>query len=84
MNLRGEADARKFRDQFKLTFPVVLDAESALVERFVDGLIPWNAIIDADGVVRYTGVGWNPEPILKALGDAVAAAQKGGPRKGSG
>lgn len=65
---------KKFREHTKVTYPFALDKDKKLVERFVDGYIPWNAVIDRDGVVRFTKVGWedNAAEIKKTIEAALA------------
>ena len=54
---RSADDAKRFKGRHALTYPIWVDTEEAIFDKFVDSLIPWNAVIDATGKVRYTKVG---------------------------
>jgi len=77
VNFRGLDDVAKFRELTKVTYPLVLDKEQRVVKRFVDGYLPWNAVVDRDGVVRFTKLGWdaNVAEIKKVLKEAIAAGK---------
>jgi peroxiredoxin len=47
-----EQNAREFRDQHGLTYPIVLDAGNHVAERY--GITGWptNFLIDQEGIVR--------------------------------
>lgn len=64
---RDAEGAKKFRDRHSLTYQIWVDKEGKLFDKFVDQYIPWNAVIDPTGKVRYTKVGFEKEEIKKLL-----------------
>ncbi len=74
VNWNGEEDATRFRDELGLTYPIVIDESQTLSRRFIDRVIPWNAVVDREGVVRYTKQGFDKAAIERAIEEATAAA----------
>lgn len=68
--LRGQG--ARFRDEYKLTFPVLDGSDRKVWSRFGRGFVPHNAVIDAAGVVRFSDSGADLEPIVTALEAAIA------------
>jgi cytochrome c biogenesis protein CcmG/thiol:disulfide interchange protein DsbE len=52
--------ARQFRDQHKLTYPVLVDAGDKVAQKYGVMAFPTNVIIDRKGVVRVVETGFNP------------------------
>ena len=50
-----EQNAREFRDQHRLTYPILLDAGNHVIERY--GITGWptNLLIDQKGIIRPIG-----------------------------
>ena len=80
------ADAVKFRDEFKIKFPVLFDASGELAETLQPTHVPEAFVLDTDSEVvyrgriddRYAELGKKrPEPTTHDLADALAAAAAG-------
>jgi peroxiredoxin len=72
MGATSDADGgRKFKEKHGLEWPILVDESGALFNRFVDQYIPWNAIIDRDGKLRYTHVGFEKAEIEKVLDELL-------------
>ncbi|HEY7088840.1 MAG TPA: redoxin domain-containing protein [Tepidisphaeraceae bacterium] len=48
-------DLAKYRDEYKIEFPVVLDTSGALAKQFAPTVTPESFLIDADGQLAYRG-----------------------------
>jgi peroxiredoxin len=53
------ADARRFADEFRMPFPVLLDEKGKVRKRYALRGVPTSVFIDAQGIVRLV----NPGPI---------------------
>ena len=68
-----------------IAFPVLLDRDSAVFNRWGAGVLPTTYVLDGEGVVRYLGRGpleWDGEEIagpLRDLVDAQSTDAAGGP-----
>ena len=49
----GEADIRKFVDEFGVTYPIALDVESKADRAYQIYVLPTSVMIDRDGQIRY-------------------------------
>ncbi len=69
--------AQEFAKEFKLTFPVLVDADNKVAEQYkVDG-VPTTFIIDKEGVVREVIVGADVERLKKAVESLLQAPANG-------
>ena len=50
-----------------LTHPVLADPTSVVYPQYGDGYIPYNAIIDGDGILRYTTSGFNQTAVVNTI-----------------
>ena len=57
---RNRRDAEKFLEKFRPTFDVRFDPMGELAERFHVQGMPTGFVIDRDGVVRFTHIGFRP------------------------
>ncbi len=55
------------------TYPIADDRGSGIWNDFGSGVIPRNAIIDQDGVVRYNSYGYNESAITAVLDELLSA-----------
>jgi peroxiredoxin len=71
MNTAEQSDpmqkARGFRDQHRLTYPILVDASGKAREALQVVAFPTNIVIDASGIVRYYEPGFNQGAIDRAL-----------------
>jgi hypothetical protein len=58
-------------DTFNPTFPVLLNGNSQY-SAYGDGYIPYNVIIDPDGVLRYTASGFSPATMHNIIGQYMS------------
>jgi peroxiredoxin len=68
---RDADGGKKFKQRHSLTYDIWVDEEGKLFEKFVDTYIPWNAVIDKDGTVKYTKVGYEAEELKKLLDELL-------------
>jgi peroxiredoxin len=59
--------ARQFRDQHKLTYPVLLDVGDKIAQKYGVMAFPTNVLIDQKGVVRRVEAGFNPDGLQETL-----------------
>lgn len=59
--------ARKFRDQHKLTYPVLLDVGDKVAQTYGVMAFPTNVVIDQKGVVRLIEAGFNPTAMEQTI-----------------
>ena len=59
--------ARRFRDQHRLTYPILVDEDGKARQALGVSAFPTNLIIDAEGVVRYYEPGFNQGAIDRTL-----------------
>lgn len=64
---KDEGGGKKFKEKHGLGYEIWVDSESALFDRFVDMYIPWNVIVDGEGKLRYSKVGFEEDEIKKVL-----------------
>jgi hypothetical protein len=83
----SRADAVKFRDEFKIEFPVLFDASGEIAEVLKPTHVPEAFVLNADSEVvyrgriddRYAALGKKrPEPTMRDLVDALQAVAAGG------
>ncbi len=58
-------------DQFNPTFPVLVSCAS-LYSQYGDGFIPYDVILDRDGIVRYTESGYYPSDLHDVIQEYIA------------
>ncbi len=71
---RDKENAKKFQAKHSLTYAIWFDPDKSIVPRFVDKAIPWNALIDKDGVVRFSAEGFDADAIVKLIEELLPAA----------
>jgi thiol-disulfide isomerase/thioredoxin len=49
----GDADIRKFVDEYRVTYPIALDADNATNRDYQVYVLPTSVMIDQDGRIRY-------------------------------
>ena len=54
-------------DTLRLTYPLLIDRNSAVWGQYGMGYIPHNTIIDANGVVRYTHFGYHEATLIEVI-----------------
>ena len=54
-----EAGCQTWISQWGLTHPVLADPTRIVYPFYGDGFVPYNAIIDGDGVLQFTDSGFN-------------------------
>ncbi|MCS7300277.1 MAG: TlpA family protein disulfide reductase, partial [Fimbriimonadales bacterium] len=59
--------AEEFAREFKLSFPVLVDAENKVVEQYQVGGVPTTFIIDKQGVIREVVVGADVAKIKQTI-----------------
>ncbi len=64
---RDADGGRKFKARHGLTYAIWVDEDDKMFARYVDQYIPWNAVIDRSGTLRYTKVGFDAEALTKLL-----------------
>lgn len=69
---RTPLEGQKMREKHGLTYALWVDREAVLFDRFVDQAVPWNAVIDRDGTIKYTKLGFEEKEIVETL-DALLA-----------
>jgi len=65
MNSGAEAEVKKYLTENDLSFPVMVDADSSISNRFGVKGVPTSFIIDADGNIAFTEVGYTTETGLR-------------------
>jgi peroxiredoxin len=55
-----EKNARQFRDKHALTYPILVDADNHVMEKYGVTAFPTSLVIDRKGVVRLAEVGFDP------------------------
>jgi peroxiredoxin len=55
-----EKNARAFRDKHSLTYPILVDAENKVMDKYGVTAFPTSVVIDRNGVVRLAEVGFDP------------------------
>jgi peroxiredoxin len=60
---KKQAKAAKFVDRFGLTFPVVLDPDSATIREYKGRSMPISYLVDQQGVIRQVFFGFNPKKL---------------------
>lgn len=77
VNLRDqerERDVRRFVEEFRLPFPILLDARGAVRRRFRVRAIPTTVFIDTTGTLRLTHAGpLTAEALRRGLGEILPA-----------
>jgi peroxiredoxin len=80
MNTAEQGDpmpkARGFRDQHKLTYPILVDVDGKAREALQVTAFPTNVVIDAQGIVRYYEPGFNQGAIDRTLRELTAKPGK--------
>ena len=66
MNSGTDKKVSAFLKQQGLTFPVVNDENGAIAERFGVRVVPTSFIIDSNGIIKFTEVGFTTELGLRA------------------
>ena len=66
-----EANVADYRDQFNISYPLVLDPDGKLTEIYRPIGLPTSWFIDPDGIVRYVHAGPMTTPMLQEALDAV-------------
>ncbi|WP_145409397.1 TlpA family protein disulfide reductase [Paenibacillus xylanexedens] len=64
-------DAKAFVDEYKLTFPILLDEDGATYAKYNGVAFPTNVLIDANGVIQEVILGILPEEELERKIKAV-------------
>jgi peroxiredoxin len=64
--------ARRFRNQHRLTYPILMDVDDRAKTLFALVGFPTNMIIDREGAVRYIESGFNGEAINAVLRELMA------------
>jgi hypothetical protein len=74
---RGEEKAvvEKFRNKMGYTFPMGLDTDQSIFNKFASNYIPRNFVVGKDGKVIYVSVGYTPEEFAEMV-EAIANALK--------
>lgn len=77
---RGESrqDVATFREQTGYTFPMGLDSTRTVYDRFASNYIPRNFVIDAQGEVIFSSVGYTPaefEEMIQIIEKELAKAE---------
>ena len=65
MNSGAEAEVKKYLVENALSFPVIVDADSSISNRFGVKGVPTSFVIDADGNIAFTDVGYTTEAGLR-------------------
>jgi peroxiredoxin len=60
---KRQAKAEKFVELFGLTFPVVLDPDSATIREYKGRSMPISYLVDQQGVIRQVFFGFNPSKL---------------------
>jgi peroxiredoxin len=69
----GEDEARKFKEKRQLTFPVFADEDGKVFPRLMQKRgIPYNIVIDRNGIVRYSAPGFRPEELASVIKPLLA------------
>ncbi len=63
----NEVGCQTWIDQWGLTHPVLADPTSLIYPQYGDGFIPYNAIIDGDGILRYTTSGFDQTAVVNTI-----------------
>jgi len=61
------SNAAKFKEEFNLTYPILVDPQGTYASALDVHAYPTNVIVDSTGKIRYLRVGFDPNGILKAL-----------------
>jgi peroxiredoxin len=65
-NAEDDADVKKFVDEFHLTFPILLDRDLEVSQRFQVMALPTSFIVDRDGIIRVVNVGGMDRAYIEA------------------
>ncbi len=66
MQSGGASEVRRYLDEHDLVFPVVVDEDAALARLYGVTGVPISFVIDADGKIRFTEVGYTTELGLRS------------------
>ena len=66
-----EANVIDYKEQFNISYPLVLDPDGALTEIYRPVGLPTSWFIDSDGVVRYVHAGPMTAPMVQEALDAI-------------
>lgn len=72
---RGDAMslAKGFQEKHGLTYPILVDTEQKALRAYSVNAFPTNMVIDANGVVRYVGLGYNEAALVQQVNAALKA-----------
>lgn len=70
------SEATKFAEKFKWNFPVLVDPQRKFYAQFTPQYIPWNVIIDQNGVIQYSAPGFDPKKLEAVLGKLLNLPEK--------
>jgi peroxiredoxin len=65
-NSEDDDTVKKFADEFHLTFPILLDRDGRVAERFNVLALPTFFIVDCDGIIRAVNVGGMDRAYIEA------------------
>jgi peroxiredoxin len=60
-------EATKFAEKFKWRFPVLVDPQRKFYALFTPQYIPWNVIVDPNGVIQYSAAGFDSKKLDAVL-----------------
>jgi peroxiredoxin len=63
--------ARKFKERHGIQYPIWRDHDGRIFDKFVDLKVPWYAVVDRDGKLRYTHQGFEKGALKKLLDDLL-------------
>ena len=64
---------KEYREQTKLTYPVLVDAKNQSEPLFGVRVVPTNIVVGKDGVIRYKVSGLKQDGLIPAVEAALAA-----------
>jgi peroxiredoxin len=65
-NAEDDADVKNFADEFRLTFPILLDRDGGIARQFNVLALPTSFIVDRDGIIRAVNVGGMDRAYIEA------------------
>jgi hypothetical protein len=68
----NQAGCLTWIDTHGLTHPVLADPTSIVYPQYGDGYVPYNAIIDGDGVLRFTDSGFDQTAVVNTIEQALS------------